>query len=49
MMPGYKPNGEVELEVDGVKALFSHYIGDMGERHKKRKGALVYGNLYKKI
>jgi len=49
MMPGYKPNGEVELEVDGVKALFSHYIGDMGERHKKRKGAIVYGNLYKKI
>ena len=49
MMPGYKPNGEVELEVDGVKALFSHYIGDMGERHKKKKGAIVYGNLYKKI
>jgi len=49
MMPGYKPNGEVELEVDGVKATFAHYIGDTGERHKKRKGAVVYGNLYKKI
>ncbi|MDP3564461.1 MAG: formylmethanofuran dehydrogenase subunit C [Methanoregula sp.] len=49
MLPGYKPNGEVELEVDGVKVLFSHYIGDMGERHKKKKGAIVYGNLYKKI
>ncbi|MDP2797258.1 MAG: formylmethanofuran dehydrogenase subunit C [Methanoregula sp.] len=49
MMPGYKPNGEVELEVDGVKSTFAHYIGDTGERHKKKKGALVYGNLYKKI
>jgi formylmethanofuran dehydrogenase subunit C len=49
MMPGFKPNGEVELEVDGVKGKFAHYIGDMGERHKKKKGAIVYANLYKKI
>ncbi len=49
MMPGFKPNGEVELEVDGVKGKFAHFIGDMGERHKKRKGQVVYANLYKKI
>jgi len=49
MMPGFKPNGEVELEVDGVKSKFSHFIGDMGERHKKKKGQIVYANLYKKI
>ena len=49
MMPGFKPNGEVELEVDGTKAKFAHFIGDIGERHKKKKGAIVYGNLYKKI
>ncbi len=49
MMPGFKPAGEVELEIDGAKAKFSHFIGDMGERHKKRKGQIVYGNLYKKI
>jgi formylmethanofuran dehydrogenase subunit C len=49
MMPGFKPNGEVDLEVDGTKARFAHFIGDMGERHKKRKGQVVYGNLYKKI
>jgi formylmethanofuran dehydrogenase subunit C len=49
MMPGFKPNGEVSLEVEGVKATFAHYIGDMGERHKKRKGQIVYANLYKKI
>lgn len=49
MLPGYKPNGEVELEVDGTKAKFAHFIGDMGERHKKKKGVVVYGNLYKKI
>jgi formylmethanofuran dehydrogenase subunit C len=49
MMPGFKPAGEVELEVDGTKAKFSHFIGDMGERHKKRKGQVIYANLYKKI
>jgi formylmethanofuran dehydrogenase subunit C len=49
MMPGFKPAGEVELEVDGVKGKFAHYIGDTGERHKKKKGQIVYGNLYKKI
>jgi len=49
MMPGYKPNGEVELEVDGTKAKYAHFIGDTGERHKKKKGVVVYGNLYKKI
>ena len=49
MMPGFKPAGEVELEVDGAKAKFSHFIGDMGERHKKKKGQVVYANLYKKI
>lgn len=49
MMPGFKPAGEVDLEVDGVKAKFSHFIGDMGERHKKKKGQVIYGNLYKKI
>jgi formylmethanofuran dehydrogenase subunit C len=49
MMPGFKPAGEIELEVDGVTAKFAHYIGDMGERHKKKKGQIVYANLYKKI
>jgi formylmethanofuran dehydrogenase subunit C len=49
MMPGFKPNGETELEVEGVKAKFAHYIGDMGERHKKKKGQIVYANLYQKI
>ena len=49
MMPGFKPNGETELDVDGKKAKFAHFIGDMGERHKKKKGVVVYGNLYKKI
>ena len=49
MMPGFKPAGEVEMEVDGVKGKFAHYIGDTGERHKKKKGQIVYANLYKKI
>lgn len=49
MMPGFKPAGETELEVDGIKAKFAHYIGDTGERHKKKKGQIVYANLYHKI
>ena len=48
MMPGFKPVDKVELEVEGVKAKFSHFIGDMGERHKKKKGQMVYANLYVK-
>ncbi len=49
LMPGFKPAGEVELEVEGVKGRFSHYIGDTGEQHKKRKGRMVYGNLYHRV
>jgi formylmethanofuran dehydrogenase subunit C len=49
MMPGYKPDGEAELEIDGATEKFAHYIGDTGERHKKRKGQVIYGNLYKKL
>ena len=49
MMPGYRPMGTVDLEVDGVKGKFAHFIGDTGERHKKRKGQVIYGNLYKKL
>jgi len=48
MMPGYKKIDTVEKEVDGVKAIFDHYIGDLGERHGKVKGQIVYANLYLK-
>jgi formylmethanofuran dehydrogenase subunit C len=48
MLPGYKPVRDVELEVDGTKATFIEYIGDLGERHPKRKGETVYGHLYMK-
>lgn len=49
MMPGFKPIGEAELEFDGAKAKFAHFIGDTGERKKKRKGQIIWGNLYKKL
>jgi formylmethanofuran dehydrogenase subunit C len=49
MMPGYKYVDDVEMEVDGAKYTFAHFIGDTGERHKKKKGQVIYGNLYKKI
>ena len=48
MMPGYKPVAEVDLEVDGTKGTFVEYIGDLGERHPKRKGEPIYGKLYMK-
>jgi len=48
MLPGYQKVGTVEKEVDGGKYTFDHYIGDLGERHGKSKGQIVYANLYLK-
>lgn len=48
MMPGYQKIGSVEKEIDGTKAKFDHYIGDLGERHPKSKGEIIYANLYLK-
>jgi formylmethanofuran dehydrogenase subunit C len=49
MMPGYKLIEDAELEVEGVKAKFAVYIGDLGERHPKSKGQMIYGKIYKKL
>jgi formylmethanofuran dehydrogenase subunit C len=49
MMPGYKYVRDVEMEVDGTKAMFHEFIGDLGERHPKRKGETVYGKFYMKV
>ena len=46
MMPTFKPNGVEEVELDGKKQIFQVYIGDLGERHGKRKGEIVYGKIY---
>ena len=46
MMPGYKYIGDEEVEVDGAKIVMSAYVGDLGERHRKRKGVPIYGKLY---
>jgi formylmethanofuran dehydrogenase subunit C len=48
MMPGFQYRKDVDLEVDGTKSLFAHYEGDVGERHPKRKGQVIYGNLFLK-
>ena len=48
MMPGFKYTRDVELDVEGTKAMFAEYIGDLGERHPKKKGEVVYGKLYMK-
>jgi formylmethanofuran dehydrogenase subunit C len=49
MMPGFKYVKDEELEVDGTKAKFALFHGDLGERHPKRKGQVIYGRLYQKI
>jgi len=49
MMPGFKFIRDEELEVDGYKGPFALFHGDLGERHPKRKGQVVYGKLYQKI
>jgi formylmethanofuran dehydrogenase subunit C len=48
MMPGYQKVDQVEKEIDGTKATFDHYIGDLGERHPKSKGKEIFANLYLK-
>ncbi|MCK4270777.1 MAG: formylmethanofuran dehydrogenase subunit C [Methanogenium sp.] len=48
MMPGYQYRKDVDLEVDGVSGRFALYEGDMGERHPKKKGVTIYGQLYMK-
>ena len=46
MLPGFQLVDRVEKEVDGVTATFDHYIGDLGERHPKSKGQIVYAKIY---
>lgn len=46
MMPSYIYKGEEEVELDGKKQNFKVWIGDMGERHGKRKGEIIYGKIY---
>lgn len=46
MMPSYILKGEEEVELDGKKQKFQVWIGDMGERHGKRKGEIIYGKIY---
>ena len=48
MMPGFKYVRDEEVEVDGEKMVLSLYVGDLGERHRKRKGEPIYGKLYLK-
>lgn len=49
MMPGFRYVKDVDLEFDGAKGKFALFEGDLGERHRKRKGETVYGKLYQKV
>jgi formylmethanofuran dehydrogenase subunit C len=49
MMPGFAYRQDVDLEVDGAKGRFALYEGDIGERHRKRKGQMIYGKLYQLV
>lgn len=46
MMPGFAYRDDVDQEVDGESATFARYEGDLGERHQKRKGQTIYGQLF---
>jgi formylmethanofuran dehydrogenase subunit C len=48
MMPGFQYREDVDLEIDGISGRFALYEGDVGERHPKRKGEVIYGKLYLK-
>ncbi|MCK8517970.1 formylmethanofuran dehydrogenase subunit C [Methanoculleus sp. 7T] len=49
MMPGFAYREDVDLEVDGTKGRFALYEGDLGERHRKKKGQMIYGKLYQLV
>jgi formylmethanofuran dehydrogenase subunit C len=49
MMPGFAYRQDVDLDVDGTKGRFAYYEGDLGERHRKRKGQMIYGKLYQLV
>jgi formylmethanofuran dehydrogenase subunit C len=49
MMPGFRYVKDVDLEFEGTKGKFALFEGDLGERHRKRKGETVYGKLYQKV
>lgn len=46
MMPGFAYREDVDVEVEGVTRRFALYEGDLGERHRRRKGQTIYGKLY---
>ena len=46
MMPSYKYDHDEEVELDGKKMNFQVYYGDLGERHGKRKGEIIYGKIF---
>jgi formylmethanofuran dehydrogenase subunit C len=49
MMPGFAYRQDVDVDVDGIKGRFALYEGDLGERHRKRKGQAIYARLYQRI
>ena len=49
MMPGFAYRRDVDIDMDGIKGRFALYEGDLGERHRKRKGQTIYGKLYQRI
>ena len=46
MMPTFLHVGETEIELDGKMIPVQIWQGDMGTRHDKRKGELIYGKVY---
>ena len=46
MLPGFKEIGQVDKTISGQDITFRHFIGDLGERHPKKKGQEIYGNLF---
>ena len=49
MMPGFVYREDVDVDMDGIKGRFALYEGDLGERHRKRKGQTIYGKLYQLV
>jgi len=46
MMPSFKYDHDEDAEIDGKMMKFQVYYGDLGERHGKRKGEIIYGKIF---
>lgn len=46
MMPSFRYDHDEEIELGGKRTQFKVFYGDLGERHGKKKGEVIYGKIF---